>query len=195
MKNSALFTFLFFTFAVFSSITAQAKPDSSLRDDGIRMRSADLERTKRDAEKTNSAPQMNSEINSKFPEIKEDYEKIQLGQAAIVKAYTTGEKINYEQIEKSAKDMIKNAERLNSNLFTSASETDKDKSDKKSGEKTKGVKDLIVDLDNAIGSFVSSAMFQDLRTVDPKVADKAQNDLTHILKISRALSKEAGKMK
>lgn len=196
MKKLGLSTFLFFFCAVFSSLIAQAKPDSDLRDDSIRMRSNDLEQTKRDAAKNNSgsASQMNYEIDKKFPEIKEDYEGIQLAQEAIVKAYTTGEKINYEQIEKSARDITKNALRLNSNLFVSKAEIKKEKTDKKD-EKEKSVKDLIVELDNAIGGFASSAMFQNLRVVDQKVADKAQSDLAQIIKISRELSKEAGKMK
>lgn len=196
MKNFALSTFLFFFFAVFSSLIAQAKPDSDLRDDNIRMRSNDLEQTKRDAAKNNSgsASQMNYEIDKKFPEIKEDYEGMQLAQETIVKAYTTGEKINYEQIEKSARQIEKNAGRLGSNLFISKTEIKKEKSDKKN-EKEKSIKDLIVELDNAIGGLTSSAMFQNLRVVEQKTADKAQTDLAQIIKISRELSKEAGKMK
>lgn len=194
MKFLALFTFLFFSFAVFSNLAAQAKPDSDLRDNNIRMRSADLERTKRDAEKNNSisASQMNAEIDRKFSEIKADYEGLQKAQDAIVKAYTTGKKINYGQIEKSAKEVSENAERLNSNLFTTEAKVENIKKNEKNET---GVKDLIVELDGAVGSFVSSTMFQNLKVVDQKVADKAQSDLAHILRISRHLSKEAGKMK
>lgn len=192
MKNLALSTFLFFCFAVFADVAAQ-NSDADLRDNNIRMRSNDLEQTKRDAAKNNSgsASQMNYEIDKKFPEIKDDYEGIQLAQDAIVKAYTTGEKINYEQIEKSAKEVNKNAERLRSNLFISEAETKKEKDEKK----IKSVKDLIVDLDKAVGAFVASAMFQNLRVVEQKTADKAQTHLAQIIKISRELSREAGKMK
>lgn len=214
MKNLALFIFLTFSFAIFSNLSAQVTPagagDSDLRDNNVRMRSNEMERIKRDANK-NSASQMNDEIDKKFPEINEDYSGIQRSQEAIVKAYTTGKEINYAQIEKSANDLYKNAERLNSNLFTTKTKSKKEKSDKKDDKKDsdkkaeakkadddkkeKGVKELIVDLDNAVGSFVSSTMFQNLQNVDQKVADKAQFDLAQILKISSDLSKEAAKLK
>lgn len=206
MKNLALFIFLTLSIAIFSNLSAQVTPagagDTDLRDNNVRMRSNEMERIKRDANK-NSASQMNDEIEKKFPEINEDYSGIQRSQEAIVKAYTTGKEINYGQIEKSANDLNKNAERLNSNLFTTKAKSkkeksakkDEEKSDKKNEEKPKEIKSLIVELDNAIGSFVSSTMFQNLQNVDQKVADKAQLDLAHILKISSDLSNEAGKLK
>jgi len=208
MKNLALFIFLTLSFAIFSNLSAQVTPagagDTDLRDNNVRMRSNEIERIKRDGDKSSgSASQMNNEIDKKFPEINEDYEGIQRSQEAIVKAYTTGAKINYEQIEKSANDLTKNAERLNSNLFATKTKTKKEKGDKKNDEKSdkkdeekpKEIKALIVELDNAIGSFVSSAMFQNLKAVEQKVADKAQLDLAQIRKISGELSKEAGKLK
>ena len=79
-------------------------------------------------------------------------------------------------------------------MFILKAEIKKEKSDKKN-EKEKSVKDLIVELDNAIGGFTSSAMFQNLRAVEQKTADKAQSDLAQLITISRELSNEAGKMK
>jgi hypothetical protein len=200
MKKFILSIFVVFAAAVFSCVSAQVPPpgagDKDLRDNNIRMRSNELERVKRNANKPKtgeSSSPMNSEIDTKFPEIKEDYESIQLSQDAIIKAYSTGEKIDYKQIETSAEAINKSAKRLDSNLFSPKPEKDKSKKDE--DQKTKSVKDLIVELDNAIGSFVSSAMFQNLRVVDPAVAQKAQLDLTNILEISKMLSKEAIKMK
>lgn len=200
MKKIILSIFVVFAAAVFSSVSAQVPPpgagDKDLRDNNIRMRSNELERVKRNANKPKtgeSSSPMNAEIDTKFPEIKEDYESIQLSQDAVIKAYSTGEKIDYKQIETSAEVINKSAKRLDSNLFSSKPEKDKSKKDE--DQKTKSVKDLIVELDNAIGSFVSSAMFQNLRVVDPAVAQKAQLDLTNIIEISKTLSKEAGKMK
>lgn len=196
MKKILISAFVIFAAAIFSSVFAQLAPagagDTDLRDNNIRMRSNEIERVKRDADKQNEESAMNPEIDSKFPEIKEDFEGIQLAQAAIIKAYSTGENIDYKQIRKSAEEIIKNAKRLDSNLFSS--KLDKKKS-KKDDKKTESVKDLIVDLDNAIGKFTQSAMFQNLKDVEPEVAKKAQNDLAKIVKISDKLSEAAGKMK
>ncbi len=196
MKKIILSMFVIFAASVFSNVSAQVAPpgagDTDLRDNNVRMRSNELERIKRDGDKTTSASPMNSEIETKYPEIKEDFEGIQMSQAAIIKAYSTGENVDYKQIKTSAEEIGKNAKRLDSNLFSAKLEK-KDKKDKNKAEKS--VRDLIVDLDNAIGDFVESAMFQNLRVVDPEVARKAQLDLANVLEISNKLSKEAGKMK
>lgn len=55
----------------------------------------------------------------------------------------------------------------------------------------KGVRDLIVDLDNAIGSFATSPMFQNLRAADAAVSEKAKLDLEKIIKLSALLDAEA----
>ena len=201
MKKIILSICVVFTAALFSSVFAQrvAPPGSSdkdLRDNNIRTRSNELERIKRDADKPKTAESpspMNSEIDAKYPEIKEDYETIQLSQDAIIKAYSTGEKIDFKQIEAMSEAINKSAKRLDANLFSAPPAKEKSK---KTEEKTeKSVKDLIVELDNAIGSFVSSAMFQNLRVVDPAVSQKARQDLANIMEISKMLSKEAVKMK
>lgn len=121
-------------------------------------------------------------------------EVIQMSQAAIIKTYSTGEKIDYNQIKTSAEEMNKNAKRLNSNLFSSKLEK-KEKSKKDKDEQTKSVRDLIVDLDNAIGDFTQSTMFQNLKDVKPEVAKKAQLDLANVVEISNKLSETVSKMK
>jgi hypothetical protein len=179
-------------------ITPSVPDNASPADSNIRMRSAELERIKRDADKPSSAPAMNSKIEAKFPEIKEDFEGIQISQAAIIKTYTTDKKIDYSLIEISANNINKHVKRLDSNLFA---ETIKKKEEKKgekaqeNTEKPKSVRDLIVELDNAIGSFVSSKIFGNLKVVDPEVALKTRNDLLLIQDLSEKLSAEAKKLK
>lgn len=198
MRKFILPVFVIFAASVFSNVLAQVTPagagDTDLRDNNVRLRSNELERIKRDANKTDSASPINSEIDTKYPEIKEDFEGIQMAQAAIIKSYSTGENVDYKQIKTSAEEISKNAKRLNSNLFSAKLEKKEDK-DKDKNKAEKSVRDLIVDLDNAIGDFVSSTMFQNLRDVDPEVAKKAQLDLANVMEISNKLSKEAGKMK
>jgi hypothetical protein len=169
--------------------------DSNLRNDDVRTRSMELERIKRDANKKDSdtASPAADNIEAKYPEIKEDFEGIQMAQAAIIKAYTTGESIDYGLIESSAKEIKKHSKRLESNLFAVKFEPKED-SDKKE-EKTKTVRDLIIELDTAIGDVTVSPMFQNLREIDPEVAHKTQADLFSVSELSDLLAKEAGKMK
>src|SRR5687768_8936937 len=102
MKKIILSFFVIFAASVFSSVFAQVAPpgagDTDLRDNSVRSRSNEIERIKRDADKTAPDSPMNSEIDAKYPEIKEDFEGMQISQAAIIKAYSTGDNIDYKQI-------------------------------------------------------------------------------------------------
>ena len=192
MKKIVILTALVFATAMFSNIFAQqaAPPgagDKDLSDKNIKTRSIDLERVDRDAAKTNSpaaAPSVGAEdkLAAKYAEIKTDFEQIQLSQNAIIKAYQGSGKIDYIQIGKSALEINKSSRRLDSNLFPGmTNENPDDEKEKQTGKKelkpSKTVRDLIVELDEAIGNFASSSMFQNLRLIDPKVAIKTRLDL------------------
>ncbi len=74
----------------------------------------------------------------------------------------------------------------------------KKKNDDKSKENTdkpKNLKELIVELNNAIGNFVSSPIFGNLKVVDPKVAVKTREDLFLVQELSAKISAEAKKLK
>lgn len=216
MKKIILQFLIILALAISTSISAQVQPavtgDKNLRDENIRMRSIDLERAKQDAEKpsTNTsnttlttvpAAVIKSDIETKYPQIKEDFEGIQSNQAAIIKAYITGEKIDYIQIKTSAADITDRAKRLDGNLFApkieveKKEEVSKEAQSKEKETKTKSIRDLIVELDNAVGNFVSGTMFQNLRVIEPEAAGKTQAALAKIIEISELLSKETGKMK
>ncbi len=200
MKKIILLIFVILAASVFSNVFGQLAPagagDKTLADNDIKLRSVELERIKREANKNDStsfAP-INSEIKAKFPQIKEDFENIQIAEAAIIKAYTTGKTIDYKMIQTSAENINKKAKRLDDNLFATKLEKQDDKSKEKT-EKQKTVKELIIALDNSIGSFVSSKIFGNVNVIDPAVAVKTRTDLINILDLSDKLSKEAKKMK
>jgi hypothetical protein len=206
MKKTFLLIAFLFAFAFCASVRAQVTPppgagDKDLRDTNVKGRSNELERIDRESRKDvkNSKSKNEPEedrLAAKFPEIKEDFETIQTAQATIVNAYTTSEKINYAQIAEAAAAVNKKALRLKANLFPPVKdEKSKEKKDEKKEEKplSKSVRELIVDLDNAVGAVVASPMFQNLRVIDPKVAEKTKSDLETVIKISDALKIEAEK--
>lgn len=205
MKKFILPIFIILLTTAISDVNAQDAPAPPpvpdapvLRDDNIRLRSVEIERARRDAAKKNTdqnAVAVNSEIEKKYPEIKEDYEGLQLSQMAIVKAYTTNEKIDYETIAISADKINDHAKRLNSNLFAKEKKKKKEKNKDSEENQAKSVRDLIVELDNAIGAVATSKMFQNLRVVEPEVAEKTQADLMNVMRISSELSEAVGKMK
>ncbi len=202
MKNFILLTIVIFAAATGSRIFAQVTPagagDSSLRDDNIRLRSVELDRIKREAVKIDSANYgaLNPKLDAKFPQIKEDYESIQISEAAIIKAYKMSKEIDYKLIASSANDINKKSKRLDTNLFAYKTETDEaDKTAKKDNKKPTDIKDLIVSLDKALGAFVTSKIFTDQKATTPEIATKARTDLANVLKFSEMMAKEAGKMK
>lgn len=205
-KLFILITFVGLT-AICSNLYAQqgAPPgagDKDLGDKNIKTRSIELERVDRDARKENGKtteqPAKNSvtvtnqpedKLAAKYGEIKTDYEQIQMSQDAIIKTYQGSGSIDYAQISKSAAEINESAKRLNLNLFPLPITEGKDKEVKT----TKSVRDLIVDLDNSVGSFATSSMFQNLRLINPKVAIKAQSDLKNVIELSAMLNAEAQK--
>lgn len=206
MKKFILLMLLVFASAIFSNIPAQlpgggtpaGAGDSSLRNDDIRLRSIELERIKREAAKSdpNAYGAINPKIEAKFSQIKEDFESIQISEAAIIKAYKMSKEIDYKLISSSANDINKKSKRLDTNLFLYKVEPDETvKTVKKEDKKALDIKDLIINLDKAMGEFVTSKIFLDHKTIDAAVAKKARMDLANILKASEMLAKEAGKMK
>jgi hypothetical protein len=203
MKKTVLVVLLIIASSVFvfGQTNVPAVPDNAnIQDNSIKMRSVELERIKREetqAEAAKFAP-VNSKIEAKFPEIKDDFEGIQVSQAAIITAYTTGKTIDYAAIETAADVINKKAGRLDANLFpdaTSQKTKDESKESKEKNAPSKTIKDLIVELDNTIGSFVSSKVFANLKVIEPEVAINTRNDLLKIKELSEKLSLEAKKLK
>ena len=209
MKKLIILAAFVFSTAICSNIYAQETTppgagDSDLRDTTVKQRSVDLERVDRDAKKSDSAAEntqaktdveAEDKLATKYPTIKADYEQIQLSQGNIIKGYQGGDTVDYTQIGKSAMEINKSAMRLHSNLFPApVDEKSEAKKDEKEMKETKSLRDLIVDLDNSIGGFVTSPMFQNLRNVDAEVSAKAQADLDKIIELSAMLNSEAQKM-
>lgn len=223
MKKILVITALVCSTAIASNVYAQQAPplgagDKDMRDTDVKRRSVEMERIDRDARKPNKSPQAQAtataaaraedKLAAKYADIKTDYERIQMSQDTVIKTYQGAGKIDYAQIGKSALEINASATRLDSNLFPpptvkaadTAMESKKEEKSVKM-EKTeketkpaKGARDLIVELDNAVGSFATSPMFQNLRVVDAAVSAKARLDLEKIIELSQMLDAEARRM-
>jgi hypothetical protein len=199
MKETILFTI---GLILISSgwINAQSVPpppkpivETDLRDNSIRMRSIELERIKREAAKPGQEAFAN-EQGFRFAATKEKFERIQKLQDSIIKAYTTGKRINYGKISRLASDIKKKSLWLDKNLF--GAKQDKTNRDKQpEAVQRKSVRDLIIELDKSIGDFVKSPIFQDSKVVELEISEAAQLELRKVMKLSYLLSIESKKMK
>lgn len=172
--------------------------DKNLQSNDIKLRSIELERIKREADK-NAVVRRDDGVELKFVILKNDFEGIQLEQSEIVKAYQAGDKIDYKRMNRSAGKITEMAIRLKANLFPS------DPSDKNSEndpeviepveQNKKSIRSLIIDLDNSIGEFVTNKMFENLKVIDTELGHKAASDLEKIINLSGDLWLESNKLK
>lgn len=175
--------------------TPSVADNATPSDSGIRMRSVELERIKRAAEKTAVLRRENGK-ELKFSLIKEDFEGIQKQQMSIVQAYTMEEKVDYHSISKSADKITEMAVRLKANVFDPGAPAGKGDEDPGPAENKflgKSVRDLIVALDNAIGEVVTNPMWQKLAVIDPEASQAVRANLDEVIMASSALWIEARK--
>ncbi|MGI8555138.1 MAG: hypothetical protein ACR2LT_02125 [Pyrinomonadaceae bacterium] len=196
MRNIILIIALIFINGICFSLYAQAvmppgSSDKNLENRDIKARSVELERVQRDTDKKTAE----KSTNSKFPEIKEDFEKMQLLNGDLVNLAEAKE-INYEMINASSAEMEKRAVRLKSNLFPAA------KSKKKSKDKNQtqaevlptDLKTLVKTMNSAVLEFTHNPIFQSPKfTGDDSAA--ALSNLEKIIDLSSAIEKQSEKVK
>lgn len=169
--------------------------DKNLSENDIKLRSVELDRIKREAEKTATLRREDGkELN--FSIVKDDFEGIQKEQMSIIEAYTRGEEINYPQISKSSNTITEMAVRLRANVFFAepSAATVEAKQEGENPYSGKSVRDLIIALDNAIGEVVESPMWQKLAVVDSEMAKTVEASLIDVINASNALWAESNKL-
>lgn len=212
MKKSVFVAGIILVTGIYLNVDAQisAPPgagDKNLQDRDVKGRSVEMERISRDAKKSDKAkkndknqpntevsPQTTSDLDLKYPEIKEDFEQLQMSYDSVVKSYKPDATTDYKMIVESSAEIKKRAERLKINLFPnlvaeSPEAKKEEKTENKDAEKT--LRALIMDLDNSVGNFTTSPIFQNLRSPDPAEAAKAQTELDNIMKFSDLVGKKA----
>jgi hypothetical protein len=164
--------------------------DRNLRDSmsDIKGRSNEIERVKREGGKPASNPE------ERFPQIKEDYERIQIVNSEVLQAGAPGEAKDYGRVSEAASEIKKRATRLKSNLFAADSEK-QSKEKGQDAEEPRDLKALLAALDSALNSFIGNPIFQNTKVVDPEDSLKARQDLEKVIKLSARVGKEADKLK
>lgn len=191
-----LFLFIALTLAcgisanLYAQVTMPAgASDKNLEDRDVKGRSAELERVKRDTEKETA----NSTSESKFSEIKEDFEKIQMINGNVQNLMVAKE-ISIKSIYESSAEINKRALRLKSNLFPNA-KTKKSKDKNKSEEapaEPPTLKTLTDMMNVSVFDFTHNAIFSNQKFTDADSA-KAQEDLEKIINYSLVIKKQTEK--
>ena len=120
LKQLFSMTILALASAWWTSVSAQLPPGAGTggrRDKSIedKYRSDEMERVRRDSER----PKYRSE--TRFPQIKEDFERIQVINSDLLEANKSVSGLDYTRISEASAEIRKRATRLKSNLFPTAS--------------------------------------------------------------------------
>lgn len=139
----------------------------------------------------NDARAANERRRSLFPQIDEDFQRIQVIHNEMVRMLQSDKGLNYERLSGLADDMKKRSARLRTNLALPSPEKTEEKATHPADIDDKHVKTTIGDLHERIVSFVANPMFKNLGVVDAKAIDAASEDLEEIIDFSDEIKREA----
>jgi hypothetical protein len=153
---------------------AQTSPkDKSIED---KFRSDEIERVRRTANKRDEHQAV------LFPQIKQDFEQIQLISSDLVQAVSSPANLDRDQVFEGAAEIRRRATRLRSQLF-GRSEKGKEKQ-VQPGTERRDFRVLVGDLDQAITRFVHNPMFKNTRVINPRDSSRAERELANVIRLS-----------
>lgn len=126
-----------------------------------------------------------------FPQINEDFQRIQVIHNEIVRMVQPDKNLNYDRLAELTDDLKKRGLRLRDNL--SLPEPDKTQAKPAHSEAIdeSHMKKNIVALHDLVVDFVANPIFKNLGVVDAKMIDAATVNLNHLIDISDEIKREA----
>lgn len=186
-RSTVLFCVLLTVFAAAVVARSQRYPGPEARENNRSMDEYDrtLNRMKNDAKAASERRR------SLFPQINEDFQRIQVIHNEIVRMLQPDKSLNYDRLADLTGDMKKRGGRLRENL--ALPEPDKNDSGHANSDAIDEahIKKTIADLHDVVASFVANPIFKNLGVVDAKVIDAATKDLDNMIDLSDEIKKES----
>ena len=126
-----------------------------------------------------------------FPQINEDFQRIQIIHNEIVRMLQPDKSLNYDRLADLTGDMKKRSERLRENLALPQPEKTDTQPTHSEAIDEAHLKKTIADLHDVIVAFVANPLFKNLGVVDAKVVDTAGENLDNIIGLSEVIKREA----
>jgi hypothetical protein len=126
-----------------------------------------------------------------FPQINEDFQRIQVLHNEMVRMLQANKGFNYDRLADLTDDMRKRSVRLRTNLALPEAEKTDDPSPHVEEINESQVKKSIIELHDLIVTFVANPLFKNLGVVDANEIDKASDNLDDIIDISDRIKREA----
>ena len=126
-----------------------------------------------------------------FPQIDEDFQRIQVIHNEIVRMFQPEKTVNYDRLAELTDDMKKRTSRLRENLYLPEPDKTNEKPVHSGAIDEDHVKNNVVALHDLIVSFVANPIFKNLGVVDATVIESATENLENIINISDEIKREA----
>lgn len=140
----------------------------------------------------NDAKAASERRRSLFPQINEDFQRIQVIHNEIVRMLQPGKSLNYDHLADLTGDMKKRSARLRENLALPQSEKAVTETPTQSETVDDAhIKTTIADLHDVIVGFVANPLFKNIGVVDVKAVNSAGESLDNIIHLSDEIKREA----
>jgi len=139
----------------------------------------------------NDAKAVNERRRNLFPQINEDFQRIQVIHNEMVRMLQPEKSLDYDRLVSLSDDMKKRGARPRTNLALPEPEKTQSEHPHADAVDDKHLKDSIADLHDLVVSFVANPIFKNLGVVDSKVIDAASVNLDNIIDMSDEIKKEA----
>ena len=139
----------------------------------------------------NDAKAASARRRSLFPQINEDFQRIQVIHNEIVRMLQPDKGLNYDRLADLTNDMKKRSARLRDNLALPQPQKPDTPATHSEAIDEAHIKKTIADLHDVIVSFVANPIFKNLGVVDAKVVDGAGENLDDIIDLSEEIKREA----
>ena len=194
LKNSNV-VFLLFAFLcilVFTNVTRSQTRGTNLPGPGVREGNRSMDDYDRAINRMkNDAKAANERRRSLFPQINEDFQRIQVIHNEIVRMLQPEKVLNYDRLAELTDDMKKRGSRLRENLALPEPDKAETQPDHPEPIDETHIKDQIVALHDVIAGFVANPIFKNLGVVDAKEIYSASGQLDDIISLSDEIKREA----
>lgn len=139
----------------------------------------------------NDARAANERRRSLFPQINEDFQRIQVAHNEIVRMLKPENSLDYGRLADLTGEIKKRGARLRENLALPEPEKTETPQAQHDVIDDSHIKKSIFELHDLIVSFVGNDLFKNLAVVDAKVVDMASRNLESIISVSDEIKREA----
>ncbi len=126
-----------------------------------------------------------------FPQINEDFQRIQVIHNEIVRMFQPEKTPNYDRLAELTDDMRKRSSRLRENLALPEPDKTKEKPTHSAAIDDNHMKENIFTLHDLVVGFVANPIFKNLGVVDATVIDGATQSLGNIINLTDEIKREA----